>query len=109
MLGARVRVVQQSDVDCFSFFLSPCCSSVSSFQESLLRVLLGSEMLQVCFCSSVFFSLQNRITFLQRPPTAKQTHKAHSRYLVLQTLIINTLLEKLPEYMLDRSVFLEFA
>uniref|UniRef100_A0A3Q0T545 FA complementation group D2 n=1 Tax=Amphilophus citrinellus TaxID=61819 RepID=A0A3Q0T545_AMPCI len=39
------------------------CSSVSSFQESLLRMLLGIEM--------------------------------------LQTLIINTLLEKLPEYMLD--------
>uniref|UniRef100_A0A7N8YL18 FA complementation group D2 n=1 Tax=Mastacembelus armatus TaxID=205130 RepID=A0A7N8YL18_9TELE len=40
-----------------------CCSSVSTFQESLFRMLLGIEM--------------------------------------LQTLVINTLLEKLPEFMLD--------
>ncbi|KAM4587248.1 Fanconi anemia group D2 protein isoform 2-T2 [Odontesthes bonariensis] len=61
------------DPDRFRNCLLPCVpqsaegdpSSVSSFQESLLRVLLGSEM--------------------------------------LQTLIINTLLEKLPEYMLDST------
>ncbi|XP_072238328.1 Fanconi anemia group D2 protein [Leuresthes tenuis] len=60
------------DPDTFKNCLLPCVpqsegdpSSVSSFQESLLRVLLGSEM--------------------------------------LQTLIINTLLEKLPEFMLDST------
>nr|XP_057911757.1 Fanconi anemia group D2 protein [Doryrhamphus excisus] len=61
------------DADRFRNCLLPCVprlpdgdsSSVSSFQESLLRMLLGIEM--------------------------------------LQTLIINTLLEKLPEYMLSST------
>uniref|UniRef100_A0A3Q2VGY5 FA complementation group D2 n=1 Tax=Haplochromis burtoni TaxID=8153 RepID=A0A3Q2VGY5_HAPBU len=60
------------NTDRFRNCLLPCIPQSSnrdssSFQESLLRMLLGIEM--------------------------------------LQTSIINTLLEKLPEYMLDRSVF----
>lgn len=73
-----------------------CCSCGSSFQESLLRMLLGIEMLQVTLRAQTHLLLCTYVLYLP--------HMLIFFFSLLQTSIINVLLEKLPEFMLDRSV-----
>lgn len=80
--------------DIMTFLL--CCSCGSSFQESLLRMLLGIEMLQVTLRAQTHFLLCTYVLYL--------LHMLIFFLSLLQTSIINVLLEKLPEFMLERSV-----
>lgn len=101
------------DFLCFPLWCSSC---VSSFQESLLRMLLGIEMLQVILCMDT--AKDNCITPLQRMKQIQNNtfccvhmqcifHTCSAFFFsLMQTFTINILLEKLPEFMLDRSVFL---
>lgn len=91
-------------------------SCASSFQESLLRMLLGIEMLQVRLCKKkTTASLPcNGLNKCTMPLSAvcvcsiSSTHAQLSFSCFLQTFIINILLEKVPEFMFDRLVISDF-